>query len=215
MSKIKSGTIIAIHLNHELGFLFAKVVNLTDFSKIDLSKTFHNLIYPYNYIKNDISEFELSEFLNSEPLTAGLYVMDLLPVIKKKHWQVVGDINLRDYERLVPDFRGFSSKVFAVHKYEKDADSWRYYENGRPLKWIIADYEQVKHLEDSQCFSHDIIEIRISMEILNRKGEDVANYYQLKEWKELSPYYNMLFTENFNTVPDDLKCKAIKNKSVT
>jgi|26BtaG_2_1085354.scaffolds.fasta_scaffold12721_1 hypothetical protein len=206
--KLESGTIIGINLNHEIGIIFAKVVDLREFSKIDLSTTFHFIIYPYNYITEKISEFNISEFLKSEPLTGGIYVMDIEPVIKKGIWLKVGTSDLKNYEKIVPDFRSFSSNIFTVHKYERDADSWRYFENGRPLKWIPAEYEQVEHLENSTCLSHDIVEIRLSMEVLNRAGKEMKKFYDLNEWTELAPYYNMLFTKRFNQVSDKLKCKA-------
>ena len=212
--KLESGTIIGIELNHGIGFIFAKVVDLTDFSEIDLSKTFHFLIYPYNYIKEKISEFKMSEFLQSEPLTGGIYVLDIEPVVKKNVWFRVGETDLKNYEKIVPDFRSFSSNIFAIHKYEKDADSWNYFKNGRPLKWITADYEQVGHLENSKCLSHDIVEIRLSMEVLNRKGKEIKEFYDLNEWTELAPYYNMLFTKRFDEIPDEIKCVAAEKNTL-
>jgi len=205
--KLESGTVIGIKLNHGIGFLFAKVVDLTEFSKVDLSKTFHFLIYPYNYTKEKISEFNISEFSNSEPLTGGIYVMDIEPAIKKDIWIKVGKLELKIYEKIVPDFRSFSSNIFAVHKYEKDATSWSYFENGTPFKWITADYKQVEHLENSTCLSHDIIEIRLSMEILNRQGKEIKEFYELSNWTELKPYYNMLYTKKFDSIPDNIKCR--------
>lgn len=207
-SRVKSGLVVAIPLNYGFGYIYGKVVDLCDFSEIDLSNTFHFLIYTYNYITNSIDEFSIDEFNKSQPFVGGVYVMDLEPVVKKNIWTALNDTYLKDYERKVPDFRGFSSNVFAVHKYEKDADRWNYFEKGRPLKRITATYDEVKHLESSTALSHDLIEKRLSMEYMHRQGLSVDAKYGLEVWDDLVVYYNMLYTKRFNEVSDDLKGKV-------
>ncbi len=208
-NKINSGAIVAIPLNYGFGYMYAKVVNLCDFSEIDLSSMFHFVIYTNNYITNDVKDFDVKKFENSIPFTGGLYVMDLEPVVKKKIWLNVGEATLRSYEKIVPDFRGFGSKVFAVHKYEKDANSWNYFEKGSPIKRIRATYDEVKHIENSTCLSHDLIEKRLSMEFLYRNGKTIKDFYGLEDWEDLVVYNNMLYTIPFNEVPDRIKGKAM------
>ena len=207
--KIDSGTIIRIKLNDDLGYSFAKIVDLRDFAKIDLSTTLYYIIYSYNYIEKETNAFDFNEFEKSEPLTGPLYVIDILYAIKNDKYQIVGKSSLRDYEKRVPAFRGFSSNVFAVHKYEKDANQWKYFEEGRPLKWVVADYNKVKHLEGNTSLSYKEVEIRLSMEIRYRRGEKIEDYYDMQDWENLALYYNMLYTVPFNEVPNDIKGKAI------
>ncbi|PQJ79646.1 Imm26 family immunity protein [Polaribacter porphyrae] len=207
--KIESGTIIRIKLNFDLGYTFAKVVNMCDFSEIDLSTTLHYIIYPYNYIEKKENIFNYIKFIESKPLTGPLFVIDILYAIKNSKYQIVGTSLLRNYEQNIPDFRGFSSDVFAIHKYEKDATSWNYFEKGRPFKRISANYDQVKHLEGNAALSHNHIEKRLSMEVLNRKKLKIEDFYDMQDWINLKLYYNMHYTVPFNEVPNHIKGKAI------
>ncbi len=208
--KIVSGTIVGIKLNHNLGYIFAKIVDLTEYSEIDLSKTFHFVIYPYNYIEQKISNFDINLFTDAKPLTGSLFVMDIEAAIKKGIWQNMGISLLSNYEKNVPAFRNFNSTILAVHKYEKDANSWRYFEKGTPYQWITAEYSSIKHLENSTCLSHDLIEKRLSMEILHRNGKKIEDFYKLEKWEDLCVYYNMLYTTPFNEIQDDIKGKVVK-----
>ncbi|UOK41636.1 MULTISPECIES: Imm26 family immunity protein [Flavobacterium] len=208
LNNLLSGQIIGIPLNHNLGYIFAKIVNLMDFAELDLSKTFHFLIYPFDYIEKDLNSFSLTKFQNSEPLTGGIFVIDIQPVVNKNKWKIVGQTDLLDYEKRIPDFRGFNP-IFA--KYENEATSWRYYQKGLATKWILAEYEAVEHLENNTAYSHDLIEKRLSMEILRQSNNDIEKFYELKEWKDLSVYYNMLYTKPFRKIPNSMKGKVNNN----
>ena len=203
---LESGIVLRIKLNHNLGYSFAKVVNLTDFAKDDLSDTFHLIIYPYNYIVQNENDYKNEEFIKSEPLTGPLFVDHILYEIKHGIYKVVDKVDLKPYEKRVPAFRGFSAMVYGkIHYYEDEATNWNYFERGRPFRRIVASYEQVKHLEDNDALSHEFVERRLTMEILSRKGENIKDYYKLEDWTELCVYYNMIYKTPFNTVSDKLK----------
>lgn len=203
---LESGTILRIKLNHNLGYIFAKVVNMTDFAEDDLSNTFHLIIYPYNYVVKNENDYKDEDFIKSEPLTGALFVEDILYAIKNNIFKVVSKVELKSYEKRVPAFRGFSAMVYGkIHYYEDEATHWNYFERGTPFKRIVANYDQVKHLEDNTAFSHESIQRRLSMEILNRNGENVKEYYKLEKWEELYVYNNMIYKTPFNKVPDNLK----------
>lgn len=202
---LNSGTVIQVTLNHNLGYTFVKVVNMCDFSEYDLSTTFHLIIYSYNYIVQKEEDYNEDEFLKAEPLTGPLFVDDILWAIRKKFYKVKGEVSLRDYEKRLPAFRGFGARNFKVHYYEDEATNWSYFEKGTPFKWIVATYDQVKHLEDNTALGHEAIEMRLSMEILHRSGKDIKDYYKLEDWQELRRYNNMIYKTPFNEVPDELK----------
>ena len=203
---LESGTIFSIKLNHDLGYTFAKVVNLTDFAKDDLSNTFHLIVYPYNYVVKNENDYNEADFIESEPLTGPLFVEDILHAIKNNIYKIVGNTELKSYEKKVPAFRGFSAMVYGkIHYYEDEATDWNYFERGSPFKRIVANHDQVKHLEGNTAFSHQSIERRLSMEILNRSGKNIKDYYKLEEWEELYVYNNMIYKTPFNQVPDKLK----------
>ena len=207
---LNSGTVLQVTLDHNLGFTFIKVVNMCDFSEYDLSTTAHLIIYSYNYIVHKEEDYNEEHFLKAEPLTGPLFVDDILWAIRKKIYKVKGEVALRNYEKRLPAFRRFSAMVFKVHYYEDEATSWSYFENGTPFKWIVADYEQVKHLEDNTALEHKAIEMRLSMEVLYRSGKNIKDFYKLENWKELSLYNNMFYKTPFNEVPDELKGRIKK-----
>ena len=207
---LNSGTVIQITLNHNLGYAFAKVVNMCDFSMYDLSETLHLIIYPYNYIIQKEGDYREEDFIKAEPLTGSLFVDDILWAIRNKKYKVKGEVSLREYEKRLPAFRGFSAMVYKIHYYEDEATSWDYFENGSPFKRIVTEYEKVKHLEDNDAFSYDFIERRLSMEFLNRSGKNIKEFYKLEDWEELCVYYNMLYKIPFNEVPDELKGRIKK-----
>lgn len=209
---LNSGTVIQITLNHNLGYTFAKVINMCDFSEYDLSTTFHLIIYSYNYIVKKEEDYREEDFLKAESLTGPLFVDDILWAIRNKKYKVKGEVSLRDYEKRLPAFRGFSAMVFKVHYYEDEATDWTYFDNGTPFKWIVATYDQVKHLEDNTALGYEAIEMRLSMEILHRSSKNIKDYYKLEDWEELSLYNNMLYKTPFNEVPDELKGRINKLK---
>lgn len=203
---VESGTVLSIKLNHNLGYTFAKVVNLTDFAKDDLSNTFHLIVYPYNYVVDNENDYKQEDFIKSEPLTGPLFVEDILYSIKNKIYKIVGNADLKSYEKKVPAFRGFSAMVYSkIHYYEDEATDWNYFERGSPFKRIVANYNQVKHLEDNVALSNEFIERRLSMEVLSRSGKNLKDFYKLENWEELSVYNNMIYKTPFNQVPDNLK----------
>jgi len=207
---LNSGTVIQITLNHNLGYIFAKVINMCDFSEYDLSTTFHLIIYSYNYIVQKEDDYREDVFLKAEPLTGPLFVDDILWAIRNKKYKVKGEVSLREYEKRLPAFRGFSAMAFKLHYYEDEATHWDYFENGSPFKWIAATYDQVKHLEDNTALDYEAIEMRLSMEILHRSGKNIKDYYKLEDWEELSLYNNMIYKTPFNEVPDELKGRVKK-----
>lgn len=203
---LESGIVLRIKLNHNLGYSFAKVVNLTDFAKDDLSNTFHLIIYPYNYIVQNENDYKHAEFIKSEPLTGPLFVDHILYEIKSGIYKIVDKVDLKPYEKRIPAFRGFSAMVYGkIHYYEDEATGWNYFERGTPFTRIVTSYEQVKHLEDNTAHSHEFVERRLSMEILNRREENIKDYYKLEDWTELRVYYNVIYKTPFDKVPDNQK----------
>jgi hypothetical protein len=207
---LKTGTVLQVTLNHNLGFTFIKVINMCDFSEYDLSTTFHLIIYSYNYIVQKEEDYKEEDFLKAEPLTGPLFVGDILWAIRNKKYKIKGEVSLREYEKRLPAFRGFSAMVFKVHYYEDEATNWRYFENGTPFKWIATTYDQIKHLEGNTALGYEAIEMRLSMEILHRSGKNIKDYYKLEDWEELSLYNNMIYKTPFNEVPDELKGRVKK-----
>lgn len=207
---LDSGTVIQITLNNNIGYIFAKVVNMCDFSEYDLSNTFHLIIYPYNYIIEKEEDYKEEEFIKSEPLTGPLFVDDILWAIRKKIYKIKCEVSLQDYEIIIPAFRSFSAMVFKPVYYEDEATSWSYFEGGSSRKYFTANYDNVKHLEGNTALGYEAIEMRLSMEILHRSGKNIKDYYKLEDWEELSLYNNMLYKTPFNEVPDEFKGRVKK-----
>lgn len=209
---LNSGIVIQIKLQHNLGFMYAKVINLCDFSEYDLSNTFHLLLYSYNYIVEKEEDYKEEDFLNSEPFAGPLFVSDILWAIRRKFYKVKGEVELRSYEKIVPAFRSFGAMVFKPFYFEDEATNWSYFEGGVPRKYISSTYENVKHLEGNMAHDHEEIETRFSMELLYRKNKDLKEFYGLEEQHDLTFYNNIVYKTPFNEVEDLLKGVVLPSK---
>ena len=202
--KQRSGSIILIPLEHSLGYVYAKIVNISEL--INKKLTVNELIYVYNYIVENPADTDLVQILNKELLVGPLFVLDLNPVVRKNKWKLVGHINPVNEELIVPDFKEAWPLLVM---YEDEATEWKYIRdldvNGR----IKSTWEKVKHLELFRYNSNDLIARRLTMEHLRQTGKRIEDYYELKEWKDISVYKNVIHTPIYSTIPKELRGRAI------
>lgn len=206
--KINSGEILGLKLDHNFGYTFLKVVNFNELTDIDMSTANHIAFYSYDYFLEQKKDFDLIEFKNSEEFVGPILTIDIHSAIKNRFFTKMEEHSeLREYEKKIPDMKGFSTKAF-TSRYEKDATLWRYFTGGIPYKWIVSNYESLKHLERNTLLSYNQIAMRLTMECIHRKGEDVSKFYDLNDSMVAHLYYNMIYTEPYNKVPDKLKNRA-------
>ncbi len=203
-NKIENGAILSLKLDFDLGITFLKVVDFDELSNVKVSPGMHLCFYSYDYILKDIKNFNLEDFKKAKELVGPILTADIYYAIRKKYYTKVGVCPLREYEKNIPAMKDFSTPLFSSI-YEKDAHFWKYFVGGIPYTWIGAPYEHVSHLEGNTTHSYDEMATRLSMEIIRRKGENVEDYYDINIENNAILYYNMMFTTNFNEVPDNMK----------
>jgi hypothetical protein len=205
MSKkqLKTGTIIRIPLEHDLGFIYAMLINLRDLKE---KPTYNELIRVFNYITENPKEDDVKVLHDKDLLVGPLIVLDLPPVVKNGKWQVVGYIEPGEEELVIPDFKEAWPPLIM---YEDEANEWRYIRNLDVNGRIRSTWEKVKHLELFNFKSNDLISRRLTMEYLRQTGKNIEDYYELKEWKDLSVYKNVLHTPVYSSIPKEIRGKAI------
>lgn len=201
-NNIETGTIIKIPLEHNFGFVLAKFINLKEI-KEDVG--YNEFIYVYNRVFKD-EDIVVDGIDAYDLLLGGIYVLNPYPALKNNIWKIVGLLEPKTSELQIPDFKDFGP-VFT--KYEKDAGVWYYIHNAEVNKRVIADYENIKHLEKLVYKAYGSIMTRLTMEIIRQKGKKIEDYYDLKEHDELSSYYNTIYTPIYSTIPKEMRGKAI------
>lgn len=106
----------------------------------------------------------------------------------------------------IPDFRDFGP-VFTM--YEKDAKLWYYIRNDEVNKRVVSEYEKVKHLEHFIYKAYGSIVTRLTMEVIRQYEKKIEDYYELKEYDELSSYYNTIYTPVYSSIPKEIRGKTI------
>jgi hypothetical protein len=139
-NKIETGSIIKIPLEHDLGFVLAKFINL---KQIEESIGYNEFIYVYNRVFKD-EEIVVEGIDDNDLLLGGVYVLNPYPALKNKTWEIVGLLKPKTIELQILDFKDFGP-VFTL--YEKEAKIWYYIHNGEVNNRVVTDYEKVKHLE--------------------------------------------------------------------
>ncbi|WP_417353050.1 Imm26 family immunity protein [Flavobacterium alkalisoli] len=202
-NKLNTGTIIKIPLEHNLGFVLAKFINLNEI----LNKPNHNeFIYVYNKVFKE-EEIVIDGIDDNELLLGGVFVLDLLPVIRNKTWETIGYLEPKNSELKIPDFKDYGP-ILAT--YEKDAKFWYCIKNFEINNRIVVEWDEVHHLEKFTYYSHDIVVRRLTMEVIRQSDKKIENYYSLKEWKELAPYYNTLYTPVYSSISFEIRGEMIK-----
>jgi hypothetical protein len=120
---------------------------------------------------------------------------------------LVGFIEPKKEELRIPDFK--EARPLATWDEDK-ATGWNYIRNLNVNGRVISTFENVRHLETFKYISHDLVARRLTMEHLRQTGKKVEDYYELKEWEELSVYKNMKYTSTYSTVPKEIRGRAIE-----
>ena len=204
LKQLKSGTIIKVKLEHNLGYVYGKVINLIDILKE--KRNIDELVYFYDYVTKSPDKDDLIKIQSRDLLVAPLFVLDLKPVVKNGTWELVGFIEPTKEELRIPDFK--EARPLATWDEDK-ATGWNYIRNLNVNGRVISTFESVRHLETFKYISHDLVARRLTMEHLRQTEKKVEDYYELKEWEEVSVYKNMKYTSIYSTVPKEIRGRAI------
>src|SRR5882762_8042456 len=134
--KSKTGDIFQISLPNDLGFAYAKCINLLE---LNSKARYPTLIRVYNY-RSLIAEKPLESLKDNELILCPLLIAGIVPAIKNGSWKLIGNRPARDEEILVPHYK-------RPEPDEKDAKEWYYVVDADISKKVKSTYENVKHLE--------------------------------------------------------------------
>ncbi len=202
--QLKSGTIVKVKLEHDLGYVYGKIINVVELLKE--KRNVEELVYFYNYVANIPHTDDLIEIQTRDLLVGPLFVLDLKPVVKNNTWEKVGFIEPTKEELTIPDFKE-TQPIMAFD--EDEATGWNYIRNLDVNSRVRSTWEKVRHLNLFKYSSHDLIVRRLTMEHLRQTGKQIEDYYELREWKELSVYKNAKYTTIYSSVPKEIRGRAI------
>ncbi|KAF2082388.1 Imm26 family immunity protein [Flavobacterium sharifuzzamanii] len=201
-NKIETGSIIKIPLEHNLGYVLAKFINLNEIKK-DIG--YNEFIYVYDRIFRD-EDIVVNNIDDNDLLLGGIYVLNIYPALKNKTWEVLGHLRPKKIELTIPDFKDFGP-VFTT--YEKNAKIWYYIHNAEVNNRVAVDYEKVKHLEKFIYRAYGSIVTRLTMEVIRQQGNNIEEFYRLDNQDDLISYYNTIYTPIYSSIPKEIRGKAI------
>lgn len=197
--RLKSGDLLQIPLPNNMGFAYAKYLDLVKEISTD---GLPNLIKVYDYKTND-ENYNFSVLENSEFLIAPLFVTGLPPTVRKGIWKIL-DEN--------PSIENFSVPHFSRHEdwaRGNPDDNWYYCIDADIEKKTRTKKENVQHLSPLAADGTGIIEIRIAMTFLIKEGEKVEDYFALEEYYEKSTYRKVTNTPPYYSLPKDTRDFAL------
>lgn len=194
--KLKDGDVLQIPLPNNLGFAYAKYIDVT---KIIPDSSFPDLIQVFDYI-TDTEKYDFEELENRDYLLSPLLVSGLPPTIRKGIWKIQ-DYSLSNESFIIPHF--------SRHEDWVSDDSWYYCVDADSSKKTKTTYEKVKHLSPLAADGTGIIEIEIAMTYLLKEGRKVEDYFDLEEYFETSTYEKVKATPPYYSLPTETRDKVL------
>jgi len=194
-TKLETGSILQIPLPKDLGFAYAKYIDL---SKINSSISFPDMIRVFNY-RTENENYDLSLMKIHDYIIAPKLVSGLPPTIRKGFWKIIGKGELIDQDMDIPHFSR-NEDWSEVDPDKQDKDKWYYCVDADSSKKIKSVFENVKHLTLLSAIGSGVLETEIAMAFLMKEGKNVEKYFELDEFyermafkrlKESLPYYEL------------------------
>ena len=168
MSKvgIKNGDIFQIPLPADLGFAYAKHINLL---QINSQAQYPTLIKIYNH-RSLVSEKSVEKFINKELILSPLLIAGVLQVISEKTWKVIGNVPIDDGDKIIPHYK-------RPEPSEENSREWYYLIDADISKKIKSSYEKVKHLETIGAVGSELVGTKIAMALLQDEGKRIEDHF--------------------------------------
>ena len=174
MKKIipSSGDILQIPLCFNLGFSYAKYININKIFKAN----YPSLIKVYEYWTTE-RNFDLHKIDQSSYLLDSILVAGILPTIKKNLWTNIGNLPLNQNDLSIPKFKTHEPGW----ENEENAKRWIIVEGFDISKKIETSFEQVRYLDTLGADGSGNIEIIITMRILIKENIPIDKYFDLSD----------------------------------
>jgi len=200
--KLKSGDILSIPLPRNLGFAFAKYIDLLS---INPNSSYPDLIRVYDYKSKD-QALDINDLKDCDLLLAPLLVGSLRPTVSKGIWTIVGNATITDQETKLPHYRTFGPPWIND---EKEAKEWFYVVDADISRKIKSKYDHVKHLEPLGASGTGIIELEIAFAFLIKEGKRIEDFFPLTKQMEKATYKKMMERPKYRDMSKEMRDKAI------
>lgn len=195
--KFKNGDILQIMLPNDLGFAYAKGIDLLE---IDPHTHYPTLIRVYNYRSSNTDE-SLDRFLDKELILCPILIAGILPGIRNGNYKLVGNVPVQDEEKIIPHYK----RPEPDEEYVKD---WYYVIDADISKRIKSSYENVKHLENLGANGSDPVRTKIAMALLLDEGKRIEDYFSLDRFYEKRYYEEVIQIPAYYKQPKSMQGQA-------
>lgn len=183
MKKLLNGSVLIIPLVNGMGFAYAKYLDLTRFKGRSI---FPDAIKVFDYRTvaqtNDVERIARTRYL-LEPIA----VAGLRPTLREGFWTVIGYSELREDERVIPDFKGGNSTLDEIKK-----GDWFLHKEATTSNPIRCRYEEVKYLQPFAAISSANIELLLTMYHIINEDLKIADFFDLRDERNMWHYKQVL-----------------------
>lgn len=196
--KVKSGDIFQIILPNDLGFAYAKCINLLD---VYPDARYPILIRVYNY--RSVEPQSIQEFLDKELILCPLLIAGILPSLKNGTWKLIGNMPLQEGDIVIPHYKRGEP--------DESPKEWFYVVDADISKKVKSKYESVKHLETIGATGSALVGTKIAMALLQDEGKEVKDYFELNDFFEKEYYEEVINIPAYYKQPEFMRGKAIES----
>jgi hypothetical protein len=199
--KIKNGSILEIPLDNELGFCYAKYIDLS--SKIN--RNFGSQLLKVYAIASINPIKDIEYIVNNDLLFAPILLSGKPTTRGQKAWKVIGN-KLAESDNEIPIFKSARCFPYIVED-ESKIGPWQYVELGKDE--TLIEYGKICHLEQNTLHNEEQVVARIVMELLRSEGRDVYEYFGF-DGNESSLYGVYLKMKNvpiYKSIPEIIRGK--------
>jgi len=123
----------------------------------------------------------------------------------KLGWKTIDNEQISEDDKFLPDVKSGWPPLIPV------PERWVYKEElGNPEKLHFAEYDNVKHLENSRLLNIEMVPFRIAMENLKLEGKNIKDIIKSMDWLEEAEYNSSYDLPPYSTLPENLKGRAIR-----
>jgi hypothetical protein len=198
--KVKSGDILQIQLPKDLGFGYAKCINLLEFNK---EAQYPILIRIYNY-RSFVPSEPLQSIVSKDLILCPLLIAGIVPTLSKGNWKIVGVDPVKDEDKIIPHYK-------RAEPDEMNPKAWYYLVDADISKKISSSYENVKHLETIGAVGSELVGTKIAMALLQDEGKNIKDYFSLEEYYEKEFYRQVTTIPVYSKQPKDIRGKALQS----
>ena len=172
MKRLVQGSVIRIPLLHDLGYAYAKYINLL---KISNSVSFPEIIKVYDSLTHDPITHALELNTKTSYLISPILIAGLRPTLKDEKWVNIGKVDLSEGDTIIPDFKD----NFISDPDLSPSDVYL-------IKSCSLQNKTLSNQNDTRFLQHFLaegtgnIEIKLTMYFLLKDGKNLAEFFDIE-----------------------------------